>query len=327
MRPWALAATVPLRRGWRWGARAPRRGGARRPRRGLCSVAPPEPGCPCRSPAAEPAPAARRPAPSPLPPGCWAAQGSGNHSGSHRGCSEYELSVGKIADTLQKDYPAIFEREPDFGVYKKHVQLELGQPFHVSKVVDYPRALSSLLRLGNAFVKDGKVSCHVCDGKSYGHALRVYWRCVGVLKFRWIWTPLNISAVSLYSVDRELPCADEDEPRLAYRVSRHVIEFTEINPPTIRSLLQNLWWRMQVDQREPVLALKPVPSLSAAVSLPSDAELYSAGCSSAEDLLPSCCFGFPPTATRRLHHPLSHARPPGISSLPNGERQCVHGLV
>lgn len=244
MRPWTSVATMPMRRGWRCGARALRRGEAR-PHRGLCWVAP----------------------------------------------SEYELSVGKIADTLQKDYPAIFEQEPDFGVYQKHVLLALGQPFNVKKVVDYRTALSSLLWLGKAFVKDGKVFCQVCDGEKYGCALRVYWRCDGIVKWGCIWTPLNISAVSLYSVDREVPCADENGPPLAYRISRHVIEFTEINPPTIRSLLRNLWWRFQVDHREPVLALKPVPSLNAGVSLPSDAELYSAACSSAEELRRSYCFG------------------------------------
>lgn len=287
MRPWTFVATVPMRRGWRCGARALRRGWARRPRRGLCSVALPEPGCPAGQ---------LRWRPRTCQPASWAqfAEPSWSAGSSKRGCSEYELSVGKIADTLQKDYPAIFEREPDFGLYQKHVLLELGQPFHVSKVVAYQRALSSLLRLGKACVRNGKVFCQVCDGKPYGHALRVHWTCVGQLGTKSAWTPLNISAVSLYSVDKEVPRADEDEARLAYKVSRHVIEFTEINPPSIRSLLQNLWWRAQVDQREPALALKPLPSLSAAASLPSDVELYSAGCSSAEDLRRPCCFGASP---------------------------------
>jgi len=286
MTPRTLVATVAVRRGWPCGARA-LRGGQTQPRRGLCSVALPERGGPAGqlcwglgSPSVDLAPAALRLAPSLLPPGCWAAQGA-EDGGSPRGCSEYELSVGKIADTLQKDYPAIFEREPDFSVYQEHVLFALGQPFHVQKVVDYHRALSSLRRLGNGVVKDAKVHCQVCDGKAYGYALRVYWRCVGM---SYMWTPLNISAVSFYSVEKEMPCADENESRLPYRISRHVIEFTEINPPTIRSLLQNLWWRRQVDQRGPVLALRPVPSLSAAASLPRRVEFCNAGCFSAAHL-------------------------------------------
>lgn len=170
--------------------------------------------------------------------------------------SDYELSLGKITDCLRSDYPAFFERTPNFEIYDERVVFELGWPFHGVSALhgkrSYCRALSALHHLGCSTVRNGTVRCHIADGSSYGHALRVPWTCCGNVV--WSQCPVHISAVSLYSIAAQVPELDSST-QLSHRISRHCVEFVEIHPPSLRSLLLRSWWQRQSGV-EPVLALK-----------------------------------------------------------------------
>jgi len=169
--------------------------------------------------------------------------------------TEYELSLGKIVDTLKNDYPAFFEREPNFDIYDDHLVFELGRPFHGVSALhgkqSYRRALLALQRLGRGALSDGTVACQVHDGTPYGHALKVAWQCNGSMLGK---RCVHISAISLYSVNHQ--AEKETDVSLAHRVHKHSIEFLEIHPPSLRSLLLGQWWRPQ-SRLEPVLALRP----------------------------------------------------------------------
>jgi len=201
----------------------------------------------------------------PVLPLAWLGGLLGRHEGAlqchghgpPRRPTDYELSLGKIVDTLRSDYPAFFERPPDFSIYDEHVVFELGRPFSGVSALrgkrQYRRALSALQHLGSSAVRDGMVACHVADGTPYGHALRVPWTCRGTMA--WPHCPIHISAVSLYSLAPQGP-GTVGGLGLSHRIHRHAIEFVEIQPPSLRSLLLRLWWHPQ-SQIQPVMALWP----------------------------------------------------------------------
>lgn len=188
-------------------------------------------------------------------PAVWSCRGEGlPHSPT-----DYELSLGKIVDTLRSDYPAIFERGPDFEIYDKHVILELGRPFHAVSALHgkraYCRALGTLQQLASSAVRDGTVTFHISDGTPYGHALRVHWTCRGQL--RCLGRPVHISAISLYSVAPQAPTPAGCCPSLSHLINRHTLEFVEIHPPSLRSLLRGMWWE-PLSQPQPALACRSI---------------------------------------------------------------------
>jgi len=163
--------------------------------------------------------------------------------------TDYEMDVGKIADALKSDYNAFFEREPNFEIYDDSIALELGRPFHSISGLRgkraYRRALITLQRLGWNTLQDGFVRCKISDGTPYGHTLMVNWTCEGSLFGNMLvpqQQPIYISAISFYTVARQVGEADIRAP-MPHRVHRHVIEFVEFSPPSIRTLLQGIWRR------------------------------------------------------------------------------------
>lgn len=175
--------------------------------------------------------------------------------------SDYEMSLGKIRCVLQEDYTSFFEREPSFEIYHDRIVFELGRPFHSLSAVTgkpaYRRALVALRCLGTRALSNGVVKCRVFDGRPFGHDLKVSWSCEGFIEtFN---QPVHVSAISLYKIAKQDPLCtfsllasqqqDLREPReawLSHRIQRHCIEFTAIHPPSIRSLLQKLWWQPQM---------------------------------------------------------------------------------
>lgn len=161
--------------------------------------------------------------------------------------SDYDLSLGKIIDTLHRDYPAMFERRPDFNIYDKHIVFELGTPFHAVSALHgkrrYRRALQALQHFACGLVQDGSVRCKVYDGTSVGKTLRVSWHCEGWM--RYLNRPIYVSAISLYNVAERSPGTAIDNVGLSHTVHRHTIEFVEIQPPSLRSMMLSFWWRPQ----------------------------------------------------------------------------------
>lgn len=147
--------------------------------------------------------------------------------------SEFDLCRGKIADILMQDYPAFFERDPEFGIYAQAVSLEVGQPSptfcRIRGKAGYCTAIRGLRQLVRRAVRNGTVDCSMERGEPYGHerALRVVWTCRGETP---ILGPVLIKAISIYSLGPE-ECPEEGHHQLAYRVIRHQIEFLEVIPP------------------------------------------------------------------------------------------------
>lgn len=185
-----------------------------------------------------------------------------NRMGRPQGATDYDLSLGKIRDTLHSDYPAFFERRPNFEIYDERVVFELGQPFHSAAAVrgksSYSAAIAALQRLARSFVRDGSVECRIYDGSAIGHALKVPWQLHGTLGMLHALNErcarVHISAISLYSIAPQASESLDHTPLLTHRINKHCIEFVEIQPPSLRSLLMGLWWRPQLQS---ALALKP----------------------------------------------------------------------
>merc|ERR1719357_691867 len=73
--------------------------------------------------------------------------------------TEYELSRGKIIDTLQQDYADFYQREPNFDIYDEAVCLEIGNPPHGVRAVNgksrYIGFIRGLRRVLRGAVSDG----------------------------------------------------------------------------------------------------------------------------------------------------------------------------
>jgi len=190
----------------------------------------------------------------------------GRHPFSHQGfaterpqgATEFELSVGKIVDTLRADYPALLERSPDFDIYDEGVvfELNLGAAFEGSPLSAlrgkkaYRRALLTVQTIANTAVRDGRVECSVHVGH-HDHTLRVKWSCNGQIIA--LAQPLYIDAISLYSIAPHASVCEATRVAL-HRIDRHKIEFLEVHPPSLRDMLRGMWIP-QVQMAEPSLAL------------------------------------------------------------------------
>mmetsp|Transcript_78735 Transcript_78735/g.138930 ORF Transcript_78735/g.138930 Transcript_78735/m.138930 type:complete len:277 (+) Transcript_78735:394-1224(+) len=171
---------------------------------------------------------------------------------------DYQLSIGKITDVLRSDYPDFFERTPDLSIYDEHVNLELGKPLEEPKVLakgksQYCRILLTIRRICSSMVRNRTVSCQVCDGRPYGFALRVYWKCQGEI---WLGSlrEFHISAVSFYSVAPQKMERGEALQFLAYRIHRHTLDITEIRPSSLQNRLLDVI--MPQADVEPSLAVR-----------------------------------------------------------------------
>lgn len=189
--------------------------------------------------------------------------------GLPRGNSEYDLSLGKIVDTLRADYLDFFVRESRLDIYDEAVIFELGSPFESTPFAlrgrrAYGGALSALRVLGGRTVRDATVQCRIYDGTPYGCALRVPWTCRGKMQILGLEHAVHISAVSLYAVKAggglppaaAVASAAPGATPLAYLIHRHKLEVVEIHPPSLRSLLAEHWWRRRPEevQAGPALA-------------------------------------------------------------------------
>lgn len=205
---------------------------------------------------------------------CWADRQTlrfqGFGTGRRPGATDYELSLGKIVDTLTADYRDFFERSPDFDIYDDCVVFELGlggeggegrPPTALRGKRAYSRALLTLQRLATSTIRDGEVKCSVQHGPPCDELsdLRVNWTCNGhTVCFP---MPVHISAISLYYIaplSVTQPCATTAPLHVAapfpsHRIHRHKIEFLEIHPPKLRSMLQ--WWEPQLLVPQPALAV------------------------------------------------------------------------
>lgn len=107
----------------------------------------------------------------------------------HPSATDYELSLGRIVDTLTADNRAVFEWNPDFDIYDNRVVFELGlggdsderrTPTLLKGKEAYRRALPALQRLATSTLRNGTVKCSMHHGSPYGGSLRVNWTCTGL---------------------------------------------------------------------------------------------------------------------------------------------------
>lgn len=195
--------------------------------------------------------------------GCWVDGQTSRHqsfgTNQHSGATDYELSLGKIVDTLTADYRAFFERNPDFDIYDDCVVFELGlggedgearTPTVLKGKRAYRRALLTLQRLTTSTLRDGKVKCSAQHGSICGGDVRVNWTCTG--EVAWFPMPVYISAISIYYISPQAHLGVA-APIPSHRIHRHTIEFLEIHPPSLRRLLP--WWDLKVQVPQPTLAV------------------------------------------------------------------------
>jgi len=117
---------------------------------------------------------------------------------------DYKLSLGRIVRTLRSDYLAFFNRTPDWEIYDESVVLELGRPFPELTAIrgkpSYRRALEMIRRLACTAVSDGWAACRIY--RSFENDYSLHAKCEWHGRIRA--TPFRISAISLYSVRRQV---------------------------------------------------------------------------------------------------------------------------
>jgi len=179
---------------------------------------------------------------------------------SHNSMSQdYKLSLGQIVRTLRSDYHDFFHRTPDWEIYDEGVVLELGRPFPELTAIrgkpSYRRALEIIRRLACTAVSDGWVACRIY--RSFENDYDLHAKCEWHGRIRA--TPFRISAISLYSVRRQVP----PDLALSHKIYRHSIELVEVHPPRIRELIAE--------------TLKPKPNLQPGMACHFLEELISDG--------------------------------------------------
>lgn len=88
--------------------------------------------------------------------------------------NEFRLNVGKVIDTLQSDYPVLFETEPDFSIYEDSI--ELTDPSGVSiRGLSMYKFLYALLRMLRYTMASVEVKSKVCYAGWDPLKVRVRW--------------------------------------------------------------------------------------------------------------------------------------------------------
>jgi hypothetical protein len=175
------------------------------------------------------------------------------------GATDFQLSLGKIRDTLHADYPAFFERSPDFDIYDDSITIELNldnedaspRRWGLQGKRKYKRLISGFQNLAATTVREGEIRSSVKYIPACGQTLQVKWTCVGQVALFTV--PVHISAVSNYSIaPRSQDSFDVPTHVLSHLIHHHTVEIVEIHPPSLRTWLQGfLLPRMQP---EPTLA-------------------------------------------------------------------------
>jgi len=179
-----------------------------------------------------------------------------------QGATDFQLSLGKIVDTLRADYGEWFERTPNFDIFDEHIVCEMDlmgrQLSQLNGKRAYCRLLTTLQRATAMTVREGQVKCSVHPWSACDGTLRVNWTCTGQLGYQ----PLHISAISAYAVASEASSSE----RLPYHlIDRHKIDFLEIHPPSLKTFLRGIGWQPQSSwqpREEPALALNRFQSLA-----------------------------------------------------------------
>ncbi|KAG8466151.1 hypothetical protein KFE25_001907 [Diacronema lutheri] len=88
--------------------------------------------------------------------------------------TEFRLNVGKVIDTLQTDYPVLFEQSPDFSIFESCI--ELTDPSGVSiRGLSMYRSCFTLLRLMRYTMASAEMKCKVCYAGWDPYKVRVRW--------------------------------------------------------------------------------------------------------------------------------------------------------
>jgi len=169
--------------------------------------------------------------------------------------SDYELSLGKITDTLLRDYEEFLDRDPEPDIYDQAVSLEITVPAAGTLLRGkqrYVQTICTLRRLTAKAVSDGRMTCRAEPGDVYGCALRIRWRCDGTMTLLGMQTEIHFSAISSYCLTPQAEVVAIDGSDLSYRIRRHRIEFLNIHPPSLRTLVTEALWHPR-----PVLVTEP----------------------------------------------------------------------
>ncbi|KAJ1636251.1 hypothetical protein T492DRAFT_960672 [Pavlovales sp. CCMP2436] len=88
---------------------------------------------------------------------------------------DFRLNVGKVIDTLQADYPVLFEEAPDFSIFEPGI--ELTDPSGVSiRGINMYRPCFSLLRLARYAMASVEMKSKVCYAAGWDpYKVRVRW--------------------------------------------------------------------------------------------------------------------------------------------------------
>jgi len=193
------------------------------------------------------------------------------------GSSGLDMSMAKVLDTLQVDYPTLFSpgAELDFDIYDDNITFELGKPLDRTKMgyvqlqgkAKYKHALHFVKNLVIAFTAEGEVQItHITTGKDGPGGFRIRWRCQG--RGRFIQYPLHVDGVSVYKLGPSSAGRTDPSMPVSHPVVHHTLEFMSFEPPFLLDLIRPVWWDPAARYRPPVTCIcrNPVQKPDAACS-------------------------------------------------------------
>jgi len=113
---------------------------------------------------------------------------------------EFEPNLGKVIDTLNKDYPNLFDSAPNFDIYTPDIEVRdpTGVQFHGKNTY---RQLFGLLRFFRSFIMESAEIRHKLVYDWMNQQVKVTW-------YTRVWIkgqrdPLHVDGISVYSISDE----------------------------------------------------------------------------------------------------------------------------
>ena len=134
---------------------------------------------------------------APLRPLTWPPEGES--TGRRRPPSEYELTVGRVVDTLRSDYPELLSREPDLSIYTEEVMFTDPSGLRLRGKDKYRRVFEGLRFLRTTVMRDAEITYRLVVVDA---TVRVRWNAkLWVRDMIGHPTLVHVDGVSVYELD------------------------------------------------------------------------------------------------------------------------------
>ncbi|CAM9642931.1 unnamed protein product [Chrysoparadoxa australica] len=157
---------------------------------------------------------------------------------------EFELNVGRVIDTLQQDYPVIFQENIDFSIYDEDIILQDPSGVQVKGIRNYKRVMATLRFLRQAVMTRKVETRFRVNYDGLGSRIRVSWNFVFIRSD--MQAPIYLDGISRYDLNRRGLVQ-------SHTLEQLIVNKTPLAPPFVSFLNVNMDNIMQRSPGVPAL--------------------------------------------------------------------------